>query len=372
MHMASKRFLWNTENLPQGPVDDGFFLWTGHVLTCPWRWYSHGDTRGHCTIPHCDGTKCLSHLEEAQRKADLWRNVPAQWRSPMAMSLLGALADRASDWIALPGQWSCSTFTAVFGSIPTPPAGFSFHIDVEGRPGLLGHALAAVIVKYSSQPHTLRSILHTWQTSMLVPGPITDLHSASQDSPMFFSAPLLLDTLRPAMRNHLCQLVRRAFHSWFMQCHRSDGYLRNNFLVTFQPGIEQSPPLPTMNLVLSQRMNAARSQRLDPRSPSFSTAAVSMATAWTNVFTTLAITRNCFTIAGEDIRLLAMTVDDPMADPGPVEKEFVDCDAVINMWFAIKHNASQGIGPPSVCRHHRMYCHRMTRSHDCSPSIVDF
>ena len=151
---------------------------------------------------------------------------------------------------------------------------------------------------------------------------------------MFFSAPLLLDTLRPAMRNHLWQLARRAFHSWFMPCRRSDGYLRDNVLVTFQPGIMHSSPLPTMNLVLSQRMNAARSQQLDPRSPSFSTAAVSMATAWTNVFTNLAITRNCFTIAGEDIRLLAMTVDDPMADPGPIEKEFFDCDAVINMWFA--------------------------------------
>ena len=151
---------------------------------------------------------------------------------------------------------------------------------------------------------------------------------------MFFSAPLLLDTLRPAIRNRLWQLVRRAFHSWFMQCHRSDGYLRNNFLVTLQPGIEHSSPLPTMNLVLSQRMNAARSQQVDPRSHPFSEAAVSMATAWANVFTTLAVTRNCFTIAGEDIRLLAMTVDDPMADPGPVEKEFFDCDAAINMWFA--------------------------------------
>ena len=58
-----------------------------------------------------------------------------------------------------------------------------------------------------------------------------------------------------------------------------------------------------------------------------------MAAAWTKVFTTAAITRNCFTVAGEDIRLLAMTIDDPMANPGPMEKEFFDCNAVINMWF---------------------------------------
>ena len=86
MHMASKRFLWNTEHLPQGPVDDDFFLWTAHVLTCPWRRYSQDDTRGHCTIPHCDGTGWLSHLEEAQRKVDLWQDVPAQWRSPATSS----------------------------------------------------------------------------------------------------------------------------------------------------------------------------------------------------------------------------------------------------------------------------------------------
>ena len=150
----------------------------------------------------------------------------------------------------------------------------------------------------STHSNVLRVQAVTWQKSMQAPSPVADLHSASQDSPMFFSAPLLLDTLQPAIRNRLWQLVRRAFHSWFMQCHRSDGYLRDNFLVTFQPGVGHSSPLPTMNLVLSQRMNAARSQPVDPRSPPFSEAAVSMATAWANVFTTLAVTRNCFTIAG--------------------------------------------------------------------------
>ena len=156
-YLANRRYVINMLTLPQGPAGGGEYdvlRWMNKVYCA----------RPDCTTPYCDGYDCLSLFQQAVQRAISWWKMPTQWRFP----------DGSID-------------VSIIRSLLPTPNGFAR--VTPSCPYTTCEALVDTVLSVREQQFHLH-LLHSWRTSTSLPvSPFLQLHTASEDTPMFFSRP---------------------------------------------------------------------------------------------------------------------------------------------------------------------------------------